>query len=100
MFCPKWRHIKRPVRRRSRLAGASWREKGGFWGREMNRPRPFSPWINPRFDHLQDEEVVFGHQPSIHHLAFQAGITLGDKRRFDDPAGHGCEAKGLELVHV
>ena len=65
----------------------------------MNRPWPFPARINPCLDHLQHEEVVFIHQRSVNHLAFQIGVTLGDNRGFDDRAGHRREFEFFELVN-
>ena len=47
---------------------------------------------------LKDKKVVFGHELSINHLAFQIGITPGDERGFDERSSHGCKAKGFELI--
>ena len=98
----------------SRLAAVLFCEEGCLWGRQLDRPARNPkhalslmmdcPWpvparINPRLDHLQDEEVVLSDQSSINHLAFQTGITFGDERGLDDRRRHRREAKGFELVH-
>jgi hypothetical protein len=57
------------------------------------------PRINQRLDDFQDEEIIFGHQLSIHHFALQIGVTLSDKRGLDDCAARRRKVNGFELVH-
>jgi hypothetical protein len=35
--------------------------------------------IGPGLEHFKDEEIVVAHEPSIGHLAFEIGETLGDE---------------------
>jgi len=64
----------------------------------VHRPRVFLRGIDPRIEHLKDEDVVFGRHPHIDDPAFEIGIALVDERRLDAGAGHRCQAEFLELV--
>lgn len=48
----------------------------------MNRTWVFPCWVDPRFQHLQDEEIVLGYHLLIDNLAFKIRITLADERRY------------------
>jgi len=64
----------------------------------VHRPRVFLRGIDPRLEHLKDEDVVCGRHPHIDDLAFEIGIALVDERRLDAGSGHRCQAELLELV--
>ena len=66
----------------------------------MNCPGLFPRWVNPRLNDFEDKEIVFRHQVHIHNLAFQAGVTFGNERGFDEFGGQGSESKLLELIHT
>lgn len=66
----------------------------------MNRPRVFACGVDPRLEHLKDEEVVFGYHLPINDLAFKIRIALADERCLDARGEYLCEPKGLELVDL
>ena len=49
----------------------------------MNRPWVFPCWVDPRFEHLENKEVVLGYHIPIDDLAFKIRITLVNERCFD-----------------
>src|SRR5450830_1932979 len=63
----------------------------------MNRPRMFPRAVDPRLQHFENEETVFGHQLRVDHLAFERGIAFVDQWRIDARGGRRREAEGLEL---
>src|ERR1035437_951486 len=49
----------------------------------MNRPRIFPRAVDPRFQHFENEETVFGRQFGVDDLAFERRIAFVDRRRLD-----------------
>lgn len=66
----------------------------------MNRLRVFACGVDPRFEHLKDEEVVFGYHLPVEDLAFKIRIALVDERCLDARGGRLREPKGFELVDL
>lgn len=64
----------------------------------VNRPRVFACGVDPRFEHLKDEEVVFGYHLSVDDLAFKIRIALVDEWCLDARSGRLRKPEGLELV--
>ena len=66
----------------------------------MNRPRVFACGVDPCFEHLKDEEVVFDYHLPIDGLAFKICIAFVDERCLDARGGRLREPKGSELVDL
>ena len=49
----------------------------------MNCPWVLSCRVDPRFQHLEDEEIVLCYHLLIDDFAFKIRITLADERCFD-----------------
>jgi len=67
---------------------------------KVDRLRVLLRWIDPGFDHFQNEEIVLIDKPRIDNLAFQIGETLGDERRGNALGWSYRQAEFFELVHI
>jgi hypothetical protein len=66
----------------------------------MDSPRVFPCQVDPRLEHFQNEEVVSGYHPLIHHFAFKIRIALVDQRRFNARGSSLRQPEDLELVDL
>ena len=64
----------------------------------MDRARHLRRCRHVRGDHLQNKEVVFLQLGGISNLAFEAGETLLDQRRFDMDSLHRGQLEPVELI--
>jgi len=66
----------------------------------MNCLRILLSLIDPGFDHFENEEVIFAHQPGIDDLAFEVGEAFGNEWRGNLLGGRGRQTELLELIHI
>lgn len=65
----------------------------------VNGARVFVRAVDPRFAHLEDEEVVPLHQARVRDFAFEVGVAFRNERSVDERRGHRRETIRREFVY-